>query len=114
MAHQYAAWTTCGNNFQPAVVYTGGDDCLFRGWDLRTDCALPLFSNKKAHTMGVCSMQSHPRHEHMLVTGCFDEMVRLWDLRTLNQPLSQHCVGGGVWRLQWHPSDPDRLLGIVL
>ena len=60
--------------------------------------------------MGVCSMQHHRSLEHVLLTGSFDETILLWDTRQITRPLASHNVGGGVWRLQWHPQDEQRLL----
>jgi diphthamide biosynthesis protein 7 len=28
----------------------------------------------------------------------------------VRKPLYQHRVGGGVWRVKWHPTDPNLLL----
>ena len=67
----------------------------------------------------------------MLTTpGSYDETINLWDLRYLPpcslssssasskrqrfQPLATAQVGGGVWRLRWHPSNPNLLMAAVM
>lgn len=40
----------------------------------------------------------------------YDGVVRLFDARQLVQPASTVDVGGGVWRLKWHPSRHEKLL----
>lgn len=91
---------------QPGVLYSGADDATFKGWDVRAvsscdgggaahgavadDAApqqAPIFSNKKAHGAGVCCISSHPRRPHCLVTGSYDEAVRLWDVRMVASPV---------------------------
>lgn len=38
--------------------------------------------------------------------GSYDESFRVWDVRSLSQPLQTGAVacGGGIWRVCWHPS----------
>ena len=53
---------------------------------------------------GVTSIQSHPNIEHLIAVGNYDCTVRLFDTRKLSTPLAQADVGGGAWRVKWHPS----------
>eukprot|EP00775_Hariotina_reticulata_P007315 gene7315-7527_t len=124
-AHDLEAWVSAWDCHQPGVLYSGADDAMFKGWDVRAlssceggraahgavadDAApqqAPVFTNKKAHGAGVCCISSHPRRPHCLVTGSYDEAVRLWDVRMVSRPVEtcQVGTGGGVWRLKWHPS----------
>lgn len=111
-AHDFEAWICAFDNYFPNVLYTGGDDCLFKGWDTRT--ASSTFTNK-THEMGVCSMHSSPYKEYIFATGSYDEHVRLWDTRFIKRvPLSSTSAGGGVWRLKWSPHDKDLLLAACM
>lgn len=53
---------------------------------------------------GVTSIQSHPHIEHLLAVGSYDDTVRLFDTRKPLVPLTKANVGGGAWRVKWHPS----------
>jgi len=58
-------------------------------------------TNKKSHTAGVTSAQWHPHTEHLLVTGSYDGVARLWDARMLTRCLWEADVEGGIWRAKW-------------
>lgn len=33
----------------------------------------------------------------------YDERLALWDVRSVATPLKELPLGGGIWRLKWHP-----------
>lgn len=64
--------------------------------------------------MGVTSIQSHPKNEHIFCNGSYDESVLIWDKRYMKNPLASVHVGGGVWRLKWHPNDINTLISATM
>ena len=50
------------------------------------------------------------RREHILLTGSYDEHVRVWDIRNMKYSQESWHVGGGVWRIKPHHDNPDLVL----
>eukprot|EP00041_Stephanoeca_diplocostata_P010585 m.168669 g.168669 ORF g.168669 m.168669 type:complete len:307 (-) comp18216_c0_seq3:109-1029(-) len=111
-AHDLEAWICAYDTHHASVLYTGADDAKFKMWDVRHagEAATQTRANSRTHTAGVCSIQGHPTREFCVATGSYDEYVRVWDTRNFKAPVNETCIGGGVWRLKWHPSGSDRLL----
>ncbi|KAF9015168.1 WD40-repeat-containing domain protein [Cyathus striatus] len=102
-AHDYEPWITAWNYWDKNVLYSGGDDLKLKCWDVRREVDEPLFVNKRFGA-GVTSIQSHPFIEHLLAVGSYDNTVQLIDVRKPLASLGQVDVGGGAWRVKWHPS----------
>ncbi|RHY92536.1 hypothetical protein DYB37_007966 [Aphanomyces astaci] len=45
--------------------------------------------------MGVCSMHTHPHHEHVLAVGSYDETISIWDTRSFKSLLLAACMHNG-------------------
>lgn len=133
-AHDLEAWICAFDYWDPHVIYSGADDALLKFWDARmlpafdatavddgeeelptSTGAFPTFVSRE-HKQGVCSIRCHPHNPHILATGSYDEGLRIWDKRNMKSPMHRLKLGGGVWRLKWHP-DPrkaDYLLAVVM
>ncbi|KAK8337573.1 hypothetical protein V6Z12_A09G195200 [Gossypium hirsutum] len=104
-AHDFELWTSCFDIHQPQLVYTGSDDCKFKCWDMRDNPSRMVFQNSKVHKMGVCCIAKSPTDPNTILTGSYDEYLRVWDLRCISRPVNETsvCLGGGVWRIKHHP-----------
>ncbi|XP_017012425.2 diphthine methyltransferase [Drosophila takahashii] len=109
--HGFEAWTCAFDRWSPHLLYSGGDDMLLLAHDLRTEQR--AWSNR-THMAGVTCLLSHPRHEHHLLTGSYDEQLRLFDTRAMRRPLAELNLGGGIWRLKPHPLASDLLLAACM
>ncbi|KAL4069623.1 WD40-repeat-containing domain protein [Scleroderma yunnanense] len=102
-AHDYEPWISAWDYWESSVVYSGGDDLSLKGWDMRQLLTRPIFVNRRFDG-GVTSIQSHPYVEHLIAVGSYDNSVRIFDTRKPSSPLTAIDVGGGAWRVKWHPS----------
>ncbi|KAK3882844.1 hypothetical protein Pcinc_012814 [Petrolisthes cinctipes] len=113
LAHDFEAWITAFDCWNPNIVYTGGDDSKFKKFDVRTEPGTAVVTSR-AHDAGVTSIHSNVYKEFLLVTGSYDENVNVWDTRKLRFPLFSQSVGGGVWRLKFDPHNGDLLLAACM
>jgi diphthamide biosynthesis protein 7 len=100
-AHDYENWIACFDYWNSNLIYSGADDCKWKGWDIRENKNHSIFSID--FSAGVTSIQSNPNLEYIIAVGNYNEKITIWDSRILKQSLSSCEVGGGVWRIKWHP-----------
>jgi len=105
--HDFEPWIAAWDRWQPTFLYTGGDDCVLKGWDTRAGFDRPAFSNKR-FSAGVTSIQSNPHLEHIFAVGSYDSTVKLFDNRQPSRVVNEAQVGGGAWRVKWHPDSSRR------
>ncbi|GBP39868.1 Diphthine methyltransferase [Eumeta japonica] len=111
-AHDFEAWIAAFDYWHPDIFYSGGDDSVFKCFDSRTPEGV-VASNRR-YGAGVTALRSHVAIEHQLLTGSYDENIRLWDTRNLKAPITEANVNGGVWRLKWHPTKNDTILAACM
>jgi WD40 repeat protein len=101
---------SCSFAAQGKIVISGGDDGKAKFWDassiMRPMRVLQDFD------AGVTAISPHPRKEHLVAMGSYDETIAIYDVRYATQTLLNRSepLGGGIWRIQWHPTDDDRIL----
>ncbi|KAJ0948496.1 putative transcription factor WD40-like family [Helianthus annuus] len=115
-AHDFEVWAASFNPDQPHLVYTGSDDCKFKGWDLRNNPSKIAFQNSKAHQMGVSCIAKSSHDPNTLFTGSYDENLRVWDVRSISRPVNETSInlGGGVWRMKNHYVVPGLILAACM
>lgn len=93
------------------LILSCGDEGSLKFWDVRTT-SRPMQVLKDCFEAGVTCASHHPRREHLVACGSYDETVALFDVRYLSQTPICHSepLGGGIWRIKWHPVADDRLL----
>lgn len=108
--HAAEAWSMCVSGEAEALrVYSGGDDGTLCGWDV--DGGGIMFRLRKPHGgVGVTSVVRDAAGTGMLWTGGYDDTLRLWDLRAMRNAVQEIELGGGVWRVKFHPDDPRLML----
>ncbi|KAF4672978.1 Diphthine methyltransferase [Perkinsus chesapeaki] len=113
------SWTCCLSPDE-SVLATGGDDCRMKLWDVRTpNTDAPIVLDRREHEAGITAYLFVDDGRRLL-TGSYDENVRVWDLRygVADQTCdtsSMQCVVrqaaiGGVWRMKRSITGKDLLI----
>jgi diphthamide biosynthesis protein 7 len=97
-------WTCSFLRGNTNVVLSGADDCKLKLWDIRNTQRETYTIGTSEFDAGVTAISPHPGRDHIFAVGSYDEFVRVYDYRKLDQPILKFAVGGGVWRIKWHPS----------
>jgi len=93
------------------LVLSGGDDCTLKLWDVRSLPSPVAKVGSSEFEAGVTAVSYHPKLENLFAVGSYDEVIRLYDIRMLGgEPVCRVNVGGGVWRIRWHPTKNGRML----
>lgn len=105
------AWVTAFGHADNHTLFSGGDDAVLQKIALPessradrheshsedTPPAAVSWKNRKIHGAGVTSILT--LSEHLLLTGSYDDHVRLIDISNRPVVLAETHLGGGVWRL---------------
>ena len=96
--HDFEAWITVFDAWNSNIVYSGGDDMKLYQTDVRTNQRLVLGKNE--FNAGVTSLLSDIHQEFKLMSGSYDEILRVWDTRNTKYPRLTYNAGGGIWRIR--------------
>ena len=104
--HNDQVWVAAFDHYNHNLIYSGSDDynCYFAKWDLRASNKSNIIDGNDEHKMGVCSIVDNPNinQSNYLLTGSYDEYLRLWDKRSMKRPIDQMRFKDGVWRVKWN------------
>ena len=93
------------------MVMSGGDEGSLKVWDIRsTNRPTQVLKHFEA---GATVVAPHPRKSNLVACGSYDETICLYDIRYLSpkKPLGHSGpMGGGIWRIKWHPIDDCQML----
>lgn len=107
-SHEYEGWTCAFDKWNPNVIYSGGDEMALAVHDIRSPGQKVL--TNRTHTAGITTLLSLADIEHRLITGSYDDHLRIFDTRQLKRELSSVNLGGGVWRIRQNPVRKDWIL----
>lgn len=100
-----------GGHRDTNMVMSGGDEGNLKLWDIRnTNRPTQVLKHFEA---GVTVVAPHPRQPNLVACGSYDETICLYDIRYLSpqKPLGRSApLGGGIWRIKWHPIDDCQML----
>jgi len=91
--HSDQVWT-CEYSPDGRILYSGADDSVLNLQDLET--RQMVWKDSRTHGAGVTAIIA--RDNFTLLTGSYDDNLRIIDLRTRGA-VGQINLGGGVWRL---------------
>jgi diphthine methyl ester acylhydrolase len=106
---------SCAFGAEGKLVITGADDAKIKFWDTRT-LTRPVQVLGNCFQAGVTVISPHPRNPNLVAAGSYDETIGIFDVRYTSQELLSRSgkLGGGVWRIQWHPELDDKMLLAVM
>ncbi|KAJ1345881.1 hypothetical protein KIN20_000510 [Parelaphostrongylus tenuis] len=77
------------------LMCTGGDDGILKIWDIRDHMIVQQYSEFSA---GVTF--SDWEEDHLILTGSYDQHIRLFDMRSRRGPVQVSETAGGVWHIE--------------
>ncbi|KRX07323.1 WD40-repeat-containing domain [Pseudocohnilembus persalinus] len=108
--HEFSVWACAVCPQNPEFNYlSGGDDCHLKLLDLRMPNKIGMV-NKQSHIQGITTINFSPHDANVFATGSYDEHLRMFDIRKINQELLDYKRAGGVWRARFDLNDKNKIL----
>ena len=94
------------------LIVTCADDTKLIFWNVNQQPSTPVLTVETIFSAGTTCAAQHPRQPHAVLCGSYDETLALYDVRYLSAKPLLHipAVGGGIWRIKWHPLDSECVL----
>ncbi|VWU48129.1 diphthine methyltransferase, putative [Hepatocystis sp. ex Piliocolobus tephrosceles] len=96
-AHDYHVWS-CEFTEDENTIITGSDDCSLIMWDMRTSDICQ--KNTRSHSQGVTDVKFEKLGQ-LVYTACYDNMIRVFDIRNLQKPVRTLDVESSIWRIKF-------------
>ncbi|KAK6741623.1 hypothetical protein RB195_009472 [Necator americanus] len=85
-------WTCSLND---TLLCTGGEDAVLKVWDIRSQTMVQRLNEFNA---GVTF--SNWKKDNVIITGSYDQHIRLFDMRKSKESLKAIETSGGVWHIE--------------
>ncbi|KAJ8911653.1 hypothetical protein NQ315_005999 [Exocentrus adspersus] len=110
--HKFEAWISAFYYWDTNIFFSGGDDGIFLKFDKRV--GNQIVGKNQSHHAGVTSLHTSCFKENILVSGSYDENIRLWDIRNIKNEVNSSHMPGPVWRVKWNPFYENYLLAVCM
>lgn len=106
---------TIGIHNKGTIMATGADNCELKLWEAKhynNSSPELIYSNQRLHQSGVtvCRFAG----DHTLFTGCYDGILREFDIRNMAQTVQEKNVDGGIWRIEVEEEGSEKRLLLAL
>uniref|UniRef100_A0A915HJ39 methylated diphthine methylhydrolase n=1 Tax=Romanomermis culicivorax TaxID=13658 RepID=A0A915HJ39_ROMCU len=95
-------WTCC---FDPessgCVVVAGAENGQLKIFDQRCSPPSVQYVKNRCHEAGVTHVGCSSQNPHEILTGGYDDKLKIWDKRNMNYCVDEMNLGGGVWRVKF-------------
>jgi WD40 repeat protein len=96
-SHEYGLWSCMIKDIIGNVFFTGSEDSLLKMWDRRSD--KKEISVNRSHNASINCIQNflNDDHSNYIVTGSYDETLRIIDVRKFGDCLFQKKIDCSIW-----------------